>query len=83
MNHADEVEIIRHRRELALHSVPGKKQSAIAHGHENAIEASRDYNDFQRTVTTPLTLCLSPGVHPKSHPHPGCPMASVQQVMRT
>src|SRR5215469_15404645 len=27
---------------------------------------------FQRTVTTPLTLCLSPGVHPIVHPpHPG------------
>src|SRR5262249_53943352 len=24
-------------------SVPGKKKSAIAHGHDNAIEASRDY----------------------------------------
>src|ERR1700756_4310412 len=64
MNHADEVEIIRHRRELALHGVQGKKESAIAHGHENAIEASRDYNDFSANGNNSLTLCLSPGVHP-------------------
>lgn len=66
MNHADEVEIIRHRRELAPHCLPGKKESAIAHGHENAIKASRDYNDFSANGNNPLTLCLSPGVHPKS-----------------
>ena len=54
MNHADEVEIVRHRRELAPHGVPGKKESAIAHGHENAIEASRDYNDFSANGNNPL-----------------------------
>jgi len=64
MNHADEIEIIRHGRELTAHSVPGKKKSAIAHGHDNAIEASRDYNDFSANGNNPLTQCLSPRVHP-------------------
>src|SRR6266851_3233426 len=50
-------------RQLAADSVQGKKKSALGHGFENAIEAPRRYNDFQRTATTPLTLCLSPRVH--------------------
>jgi hypothetical protein len=54
MNHADEIEIIRHGRELAAHGVPGKKKSAIAHGHENAMEASRNYNDFSANGNYPL-----------------------------
>jgi hypothetical protein len=54
MNHADEIEIIRHGRELAAHGVPRKKKSAIAHGHENAMEASRNYNDFSANGNYPL-----------------------------
>ena len=54
MNHADEIEIIRHGRELAAHGVPGKKKSAIAHGHENATKASRAYNDFSANGNNPL-----------------------------
>lgn len=54
MNHADEIEIARHGRELTAHGVPGQKKSAIAHGHENAIEASRDYNDFSANGNNPL-----------------------------
>jgi len=54
MNHADEIEIIRHGRELAAHGVPGKKKSAIAHGHENAIKASGGYNDFSANGNNPL-----------------------------
>ena len=54
MNHADEIEIIRHGRELTAHGVPGKKESVIAHGHENAIKASRDYNDFSANGNNPL-----------------------------
>src|SRR6266849_6613301 len=63
VNQTDEVEFIRHSRQLAADSVQGKKKSALGHGFENAIEAPRRYNDFQRTATTPLTLCLSPRVH--------------------
>ncbi len=63
VNQTDEVKFIRHSRQLAADSVQGKKKSALGHGFENAIEAPRRYNDFQRTATTPLTLCLSPRVH--------------------
>ena len=54
MNDADEIEIIRHGRELAAHGVPGKKKSAIAHGHENATKASRGCNDFSANGNNPL-----------------------------
>jgi hypothetical protein len=62
MKQADEMEIIRHIRKLAADRERGEEESAIGHGHENAAEAPRAYNDFQRTATTPLTLCLSPRV---------------------
>jgi hypothetical protein len=54
MNQTDKVEVIRHGRELAANRMPGQKKSAIAHGHENAIEASRDYNDFSANGNNPL-----------------------------
>jgi hypothetical protein len=54
VNQADEVERIRHRRELAADSVPGKKESAIEHGNENAIEAPRNYNEFSVNGNNPL-----------------------------
>ena len=63
VNQPNEVEFIRHSRQLAADSVQGKEKSAVEHGSKNAIEAPRRYNDFQRTATTPLTLCLSPRVH--------------------
>jgi hypothetical protein len=70
VNQADEVESIGHGRELAADSVPGKKESAIEPGDENAIEAPRNDNEFSVNGNNPLTLCLSPGVHPKL-PHSG------------
>jgi hypothetical protein len=51
---ADEVESIGHGRELAADSVPGKKESAIEHGDENAIEAPRNYNEFSVNGNNPL-----------------------------
>jgi hypothetical protein len=63
IDQANEIELIGHSRQLAADSVQGEKKSAVEHGFENAIEAPRRYNDFQRTATTPLTLCLSPRVH--------------------
>ena len=32
---------------------------------------------FQRTVTTPLSLCLSPGVHPRHYPYPCMELSEV------
>jgi hypothetical protein len=54
MNHADEIEIIRHGRKLAADSVQGEEESAIKHEHENAIEAPRDYNEFSANGVNPL-----------------------------
>jgi hypothetical protein len=54
VNQADAIESIRHGRELAADRVPGKKESAIEHGDENAIEAPRNYNEFSATGNTPL-----------------------------
>ena len=54
MNQADEVESIGHGRELAADSIPGKKESAIEHGDENAIEAPRNYNEFSVNGNNPL-----------------------------
>ena len=54
VNQADEVESIGHGRELAADSVPGKKESAIEHGDENAIEAPRNYNEFSVNGNNPL-----------------------------
>jgi len=71
MNHADEIEIIRHGRELAAHSVPGKKKSAIAHGHENATKASRAYNDFSANGNNPLkSVSQSRGAPQTVSPYP-------------
>jgi hypothetical protein len=54
VNQADEVESIGHGRELAADSIPGKKESAIEHGDENAIEAPRNYNEFSLNGNNPL-----------------------------
>jgi hypothetical protein len=54
MNHSDEIEIIRHGRELAADRLRGKKESAIEHGDENAMAAPRHYNDFSANGNNPL-----------------------------
>lgn len=54
VNQADEVESIGHGRELAADSVPGKKESAIELGDENAIEAPRNYNELSVNGNKPL-----------------------------
>jgi hypothetical protein len=54
VNQADEVESIGHGRELAVDSIPGKKESAIEHGDENAIEAPPNYNEFSLNGNEPL-----------------------------
>jgi hypothetical protein len=70
MNQTHKVKIVRHGRELAAHGVPGKKESAIAHGHENAIEASRDYNDFSANGNNPLnSVSQSKGALQTSSPY--------------
>jgi hypothetical protein len=43
-----------HGRELAADSIPSKKESAIEHGDENAIEAPPDYDEFSVNGNEPL-----------------------------
>ena len=63
MDQANEIELIRHGRELAADCVQRKEESAIKHDPR----MQRNYLGltmiFQRTVTTPLALCLSLRVH--------------------
>jgi hypothetical protein len=77
VNQADEVESIGHGRELAADSIPGKKESAIEHADENAIEAPPNYNEFSVNGNNPLNsvsqsrgalqeLPPSPAPHPQS-----------------
>jgi len=54
VNQTDEVEFIRHSRQLAADSVQGKEKSAVGHGFETAIEAPRRYNDFSANGNNPL-----------------------------
>ena len=60
VNQADKVERIRHGRELTADSVQGKKESAIEHRDENAIEAPRYYNDFSANGNNPLNSVSQP-----------------------
>ena len=71
MNQADEVERIQHGRELAADSVPDKKESAIEHGDENAIETPRNYNVYSADGNSPLnSVSQSRGAPPL------CPLLS-------
>jgi hypothetical protein len=57
-----------HRRELASDRMPGQKESAAVHDADLAIETTRRTMNSQRTVTSVLTGCLSPGAHLTSSP---------------
>lgn len=60
VNQVDEVEIIRHGRELAADSVRGKKESTVEHEYENAIKAPGNYNDFSASGCNPLKPVSQP-----------------------
>lgn len=65
MDQANEIKLIRHRRQVAAHCMRGDEESAIAHELENAMEASREYNDFSANRNSPLNSVS----HVKSAPH--------------
>jgi len=67
VNHTDEVELIRHPRQLAADSVQGKKESAVEHGTENEPGSLRLEISFQRMVSRVLTSCLSSGDNPATN----------------
>jgi hypothetical protein len=63
MDQPNEIKLIRHSRELAADCVQRKEESAIKHDPRMQREYLGFTMIFQRTVTTPLALCLSLRVH--------------------
>ncbi len=61
-NESDQVEVMRHSRNLAAHGLQCQMQSAVEHAPNFAIEGSRRTMNFQRTANSGLTDCLSLGV---------------------
>ena len=65
MNQANDIQLIRHGRELATDCVQRKEEFAIKHDPRMQPKHPGPTMIFQRTVTTPLALCLSLRVHSK------------------
>ena len=63
VDETDEVEVVRHGRELAAHGLQSEMESTIEHGPNFGIERTRRTMDSQRTANSGLTGCLSLGVH--------------------
>ena len=63
MNQANDIELIRHGRELAADCVQRKEEFAIKHDPRMQPKYPGPTMVFQRMVTTPLALCLSLRVH--------------------
>ena len=63
MDQADQINLIRHRRQLATDSLPGEK-FAVEHGAEHEPGARFSTMGFQWMVTSALTSCLIAGDHP-------------------
>ena len=63
MDETDEVQVVRHGRELAAHGQPSEMESTIEHGPNFGIDRTRRTMDSQRTANSGLTGCLSLGVH--------------------
>jgi hypothetical protein len=71
MNQANDIELIRHGRELAADCVQRKEEFAIKHDARMQPKYPGPTMLFQRMVTTPLALCLSLRVHSRYPPHLG------------
>ena len=69
MNQANDIQLIRHGRELATDCVQRKEEFAIKHDPRMQPKHPGPTMIFQRTVTTPLALCLSLRVHSTLSPY--------------
>src|ERR1017187_3265185 len=65
VDQADQVEVIRHGRELAANRLQGEIESTVEHGPNFEIETTRRTMISQRTANSRLTDCLSRWVHTK------------------
>src|SRR5207249_1819035 len=63
VNQADQVKVVRHRRELAAYRLHGEIESTVEHGHNFEIAGNRRTMNSQRTANSGLTGCLNPWVH--------------------
>ena len=61
VNHADQIRLVGHRRELATDGLPSQKKSTVVHDCNFAIETTRRTMNFQRTANSVLTVCLTSG----------------------
>jgi hypothetical protein len=76
MNQANDIELIRHGRELAADCVQRKEEFAIKHDPRMQPNYPGPTMIFQRMVTTPLALCLSLRVHSTPVTPPSfCPLS--------
>jgi hypothetical protein len=83
MDQANEIEIIRHGRQLAANCVQGQKESVIGHGYENAAEGSRDYNRLSANGNNPLnSLSQSRGASQDTLPLHAIPKTKPGRLLR-
>ena len=61
VNQTDQIQFVRHRREMATDSLPSQKKSTVVHECNCAIEATRRTMNPQRTANSVLTVCLTLG----------------------
>jgi hypothetical protein len=68
VNQTDQINFVRHRRELTADGLQSDNESTVEHGPNSAIEVGSCTMDFQRAVSSVLTDCLSRRAHPKATP---------------
>ena len=61
MNQTDQIQLVGHCRELTPYGLPSKKEPAVVHNRNFAIEATRRTMNSQRTADSVLTVCLTSG----------------------
>lgn len=63
VDQTNEIQLAGHRGELPANSLLGKKETAVIHNRNLAIERYRHTMNYHRTADSVLTGCLSQGAH--------------------
>src|SRR5439155_24333510 len=61
VNQTDEVQLVRHCRELPANTLQSDPESAVVHDRNSVAATKRRTMDFRQTARCVLTGCLSPG----------------------
>ncbi len=61
VNQTDEVQLMRHCRELPANTLQSDPESAVVHDRHSVAATKRRTMDFRQTARCVLTVCLSPG----------------------